>query len=94
MITFKNLLLKLRESSNSASVQGLGISGSEGKAPGSVSAKIIATPKVTTTTQVKPSNTKSKEEHDTEDMWYVKDNKKFTKTLAKETSDRVKNHHK
>jgi len=83
MITFKNLLLKLKESSNSASVQGLGISGSEGKAPGSV-----ATPKVTT------SNTKSKEEHDNEDMWYLKDNKKFTQTLAKDTADRVKNHHK
>ena len=94
MITFKNLLLKLRESSNSASSQGLGISGSEGKAPGSVSAKIIATPKVTTTTQVKTSNTKSKEEHDNEEMWYVKDNKKFTQTLAKDTADRIKNHHK
>lgn len=94
MITFKNLLLKLRESSNSASSQGLGISGSEGKAPGSVSAKMIMTPKVTTTTQVKTSNSKTKEEHDTEEMWYVKDNKKFTETLAKSTSERVKNHHK
>jgi len=27
-------------------------------------------------------------------MWYVKDNKKFTQTLAKDTADRIKNHHK
>ena len=95
MITFKNLLLKLRESSNSASGQGLGISGSEGKAPGSVSAKMIMTPKITSTTQVKSSNSKnSKTEDDTEEMWYLKDNKKFTKTLAKDTLERVKNHHK
>jgi hypothetical protein len=92
MITFKTLLLKLRESSNSASGQGLGISGSEGKSPGSLSAKMITTPKITTTTQVKTSN--NKEEHDNEDMWYLKDNKKFTQTLAKDTADRIKNHHK
>lgn len=96
MITFKNLLLKLRESSNSASSQGLGISGSEGKAPGSVSvsAQMIMTPKITTTTQVKTSNTKSKEGDDTEDMWYVKDNLLYTKKLSKQTIERVKNHHK
>jgi hypothetical protein len=94
MITFKNLLLKLRESSNSASGQGLGISGSEGKSPGSVSAKMIMTPKITTTTQVKTSNTKSKEGDDTEDMWYVKDNLLYTKKLSKQTIERVKNHHK
>ena len=82
MLSFKQMLVKLNETTNSASAQGLGLQDttSTGKAPGKT-AKAVKT------------NPKYHEPMNHSDMKYVSDNLKYTKVIDKQTKTRVANHH-
>jgi len=83
------------EITNSASSQGTGISGGEGKAPGKGVSTTTSTAKVTITSAPTQAQQKAEQDrHDNEDLKYVRDNLSHTKKMFKQTVERVKNHHK